>query len=85
MPAESTLPTLSDVMRALNLVESQVSESMNTYKSNLEESLKTIENSNTVEEDLAKEIQRSSERYNYFQELAQYANDLGEFLDAKVS
>ncbi|CAO3608119.1 unnamed protein product [Mucor hiemalis] len=83
VPAESALPNLSDVMKALTLVENQVSESMNNYKSNLEESLKTIENSNTVEDDLAKEIERGSERYNYFQELAQYANDLGELLDAK--
>jgi hypothetical protein len=71
-------------MRALNLVETQVSDSMNSHKENLEESLKTIENSHVIEDDLEKEINRASERYNYFQELAQYVNDLGEFLDAKV-
>lgn len=71
-------------MQALKLNSEQVTESMNQYKSNLEESLKTIENSNTVEDDLNKEIARGSNRYNYFQELTTYVNDLGEFLDAKV-
>lgn len=72
-------------MKALDLSTSQVAESMQHYESNLQESLKTIENSTTIEDDLQKEIERGSNRYNYFQELAQYVNDLGEFLDAKVS
>jgi GC-rich sequence DNA-binding factor len=72
-------------MHALNLNAEQEAKSMNQYKSNLEESLKTIENSNSIEDDLNKEVNRGSNRYTYFQELAQYVNDLGEFLDAKVS
>lgn len=84
MPEASALPTLTDVMRALDLSTTQVAESMQHYESNLQESLKTIENSAAVEDDLQKEIERGSKRYNYFQELAQYVNDLGEFLDAKV-
>lgn len=85
VPEASVLPTLTDVMKALDLSTSQVAESMQHYESNLQESLKTIENSTTIEDDLQKEIERGSNRYNYFQELAQYVNDLGEFLDAKVS
>lgn len=85
VPEASALPTLTDVMKALDLSTSQVTESMQHYESNLQESLKTIENSTTIEDDLQKEIERGSNRYNYFQELAQYVNDLGEFLDAKVS
>ena len=84
VPDEAALPSLSDIMKALNTVEDLVSESMNSHKSNLEESLKTLENSNSIEADLTKEINKGSERYTYFQELAQYVNDLGEFLDAKV-
>lgn len=72
-------------MKSLDISTDQVTESMNHYKSNLEESLKTLENSNTVESELTKEINKGSERYNYFQELAQYVNDLGELLDAKVN
>ncbi|KAG2202349.1 hypothetical protein INT46_004674 [Mucor plumbeus] len=83
VPEASVLPTLTDVMKALNLSTSQVAESMQHYELNLQESLKTIENSTTIEDDLQKEIERGSNRYNYFQELAQYVNDLGEFLDAK--
>lgn len=85
VPEASVLPTLTDVMKALDLSTSQIAESMQHYESNLQESLKTIENSTTIEDDLQKEIERGSNRYNYFQELAQYVNDLGEFLDAKVS
>ncbi|KAL7316435.1 hypothetical protein PS15m_005525 [Mucor circinelloides] len=83
VPEASALPTLTDVMRALDLSTTQVAESMQHYESNLQESLKTIENSAAIEDDLKKEIERGSKRYNYFQELAQYVNDLGEFLDAK--
>ncbi|KAG2237678.1 hypothetical protein INT48_009616 [Thamnidium elegans] len=83
IPDAVTLPNLSDIMNLLTITTQHVSESMNNYKSNLEESLKTIENSNIVEADLTKEIDKGSERYNYFQDLAQYVNDLGELLDAK--
>jgi hypothetical protein len=71
-------------MKALDLSTNQVTESMQYFESNLAESLKSIENSTITESDLTKEIERGSNRYNYFQELAQYVNDLGEFLDAKV-
>lgn len=71
-------------MNSLTITTQEVSDSMNDYKSNLEESLKTIENSSRIEADLINEINKSSQRYNYFQELAQYVNDLGELLDAKV-
>lgn len=84
VPDAAPLPNLSDIMNSLTITTQQVSESMSNYKSNLEESLKTIENSSIVEEDLTKEINKGSERYNYFQDLAQYVNDLGELLDAKV-
>ncbi|KAG2202775.1 hypothetical protein INT47_004799 [Mucor saturninus] len=83
IPESSPLPVLSDVMKSLDINTEQVTESMNHYKSNLEESLKTLENSHIVEADLTKEINKASKRYNYFQELAQYVNDLGELLDAK--
>lgn len=72
-------------MKSLDINTEQVTESMNHYKSNLEESLKTLENSHTIETDLTKEINKASERYNYFQDLVQYVNDLGDLLDAKVS
>ncbi|KAI9341603.1 nineteen complex-related protein 2-domain-containing protein [Pilaira anomala] len=83
IPDDSKLPELSEVMNSLTIATQEVSDSMNDYKSNLEESLKTIENSSRIEADLINEINKSSQRYNYFQELAQYVNDLGELLDAK--
>ncbi|CEP07979.1 hypothetical protein [Parasitella parasitica] len=83
VPEISALPTLTDVMKYLDLSTTQVADSMQHYESNLEESLKAIENSAAVDQDLKREIERGSERYNYFLELAQYVNDLGEFLDAK--
>jgi GC-rich sequence DNA-binding factor len=84
VPEASALPTLTDVMKALDMSTTQVTESMQHFESNLAESLKSIENATVTESDLTKEIERSSNRYTYFQELAQYVNDLGEFLDAKV-
>ncbi|KAI7899797.1 nineteen complex-related protein 2-domain-containing protein [Cokeromyces recurvatus] len=83
IPEESTLPSLSDVMKYLDLSTDEVAQSMQQYESNLADSLKTIENLNNTELDLTKEIERSSNRYNYFQELTQFVNDLGDFLDSK--
>lgn len=84
MPEPSALPTLTDVMKTLDSSTNQVTQSMQHFESNLAESLKSIENSTVTESDLTKEIERGSNRYNYFQELVQYVNDLGELLDVKV-
>ena len=58
---------------------------MKSYELQLEQIQKNMENLTTGETDLDKEIVRESERYDYFQGLAGYVNDLGEFLDAKVT
>ncbi|KAI8086841.1 nineteen complex-related protein 2-domain-containing protein [Gilbertella persicaria] len=83
IPETAALPTLSDMMTSMDLSITQINESIQHYESNLAESLKTIENSTQIESDLDRQIEKSSERYNYFQGLAQFVNDLGEFLDAK--
>jgi hypothetical protein len=83
VPESSVLASLSDFLQTITLATSDVTESMQLSESALQESYKTIENSTTTESDLTKEIERGSKRYTYFQELAQYTEDLGEFLDAK--
>ncbi|KAI8368476.1 nineteen complex-related protein 2-domain-containing protein [Blakeslea trispora] len=83
VPEAATLPTLTEMMRLLDMSMVQVNESIEQYQSNLDESLKTIENSTQTDADLMSQIEKGSQRYTYFQELAQYVNDLGEFLDAK--
>ncbi|KAI9481384.1 MAG: nineteen complex-related protein 2-domain-containing protein [Benjaminiella poitrasii] len=83
IPEESILPSLSDVMKALEISTNEVTDSMQQYEANVTDSLRTIEHLNTTESDITKEVERSSKRYNYFQELSQFVNDLGDFLDAK--
>lgn len=85
MPESSVLPSLTDVLQTLNITTQDVTESMQQSESALQEASKTIENSTTTDSDLTNEIERGSKRYTYFQELAQYTDDLGEFLDAKVN
>lgn len=74
-----------DVLQTINLATSDVTESKQQSEAALQETLKAIENANSTETLINQEIERGSKRYNYFQELAQYTDDLGEFLDAKVS
>lgn len=58
--------------------------SLKGYEAQLSQIQNSALNLQTVEQDIKKEIERGSERYDYFQDLASYVNDLGEFLDAKV-
>lgn len=58
--------------------------SLKGYEAQLSQIQNSALNLQTVEQDIKKEIERGSERYDYFQDLANYVNDLGEFLDAKV-
>ncbi|KAI8331087.1 nineteen complex-related protein 2-domain-containing protein [Choanephora cucurbitarum] len=83
VPEAAALPTLTEMMRILDTSTAQVNESIDQYQSNLAESLKMVESSSQAEIDLMNQIEKGSQRYDYFQELAQYVNDLGEFLDAK--
>jgi archaellum component FlaC len=72
-------------MSSLNLATNDMAFSMEQHKSNLAEAQKSMDSLKTTERDIEREIERGSGRYTYFQELSQFANDLGEFLDAKVN
>ncbi|KAL4205604.1 nineteen complex-related protein 2-domain-containing protein [Rhizopus microsporus] len=83
VPESAALPTLADVMSSLNLAANDMAFSMEQHKNNLAEAQKSMDSLKTTERDIEREIERGSGRYTYFQELSQFANDLGEFLDAK--
>ena len=85
VPVESSILSLDKAIENLNSNASGISSMMKSYEMQLEQIQKNMENLTTGETDLDKEIVRESERYDYFQGLAGYVNDLGEFLDAKVT
>ncbi|KAI8981087.1 nineteen complex-related protein 2-domain-containing protein [Pilobolus umbonatus] len=83
IPDIPALPAVSDILKSLDASINTLTESIQQYESNLDESIKAVEHSISTEEDIMNEMERGSERYNYFQDLSQFLNDLGEFLDAK--
>ncbi|CAO3703096.1 unnamed protein product [Rhizopus stolonifer] len=83
VPASSGLPSLADIMSSLSLATNDMTFSAQQNEQNLQETKKSMDTLKMTEKDIEREVERASGRYNYFQELAQYVNDLGEFLDAK--
>ncbi|KAI8981606.1 nineteen complex-related protein 2-domain-containing protein [Mycotypha africana] len=83
IPQPCQLSNLTDIMRTLDMNQNDIEIAIQQCEGNMTETKKSINNAEVVESDLVKDIERNSKRYNYFQELAQYVNDLGEFLDAK--
>ncbi|KAI9489329.1 nineteen complex-related protein 2-domain-containing protein [Zychaea mexicana] len=83
VPIESPIMSLDKAIENLNGTASGITNSVKDYETQLEQMQKNMEMLSTGEADLEKEIVRGSERYDYFQGLASYVNDLGEFLDAK--
>ncbi|KAI9018486.1 nineteen complex-related protein 2-domain-containing protein [Phycomyces nitens] len=83
IPLETTLPSMADVMLKLDVTSSHLTHSLDEQNTQIKNAEKNLRNANASKEDLEKEIERSSKRYNYFQELMSYVNDLGEMLDAK--
>ncbi|KAI7857557.1 nineteen complex-related protein 2-domain-containing protein [Circinella umbellata] len=83
VPVESSILSLDKAIENLDSNASGISSMMKSYELQLEQMQKNMENLTTSETDLDKEIVRESERYDYFQGLTSYVNDLGEFLDAK--
>ncbi|EIE81292.1 hypothetical protein G6F46_006843 [Rhizopus delemar] len=83
VPESSVLPTLADVMSSLSLATNDLTFSTTQHEQNLAETQRSMDTLKRTKEDVEREIERGGGRYNYFQDLAQYVNDLGEFLDAK--
>ncbi|KAI8374298.1 nineteen complex-related protein 2-domain-containing protein [Radiomyces spectabilis] len=83
IPEPMALPLLADVMSQLQIVSKNHAASLTEYQAQVDNSQKGMQGLQTTEQELEKEIQRTSERYDYFQDLSSYVNDLGEFLDAK--
>jgi GC-rich sequence DNA-binding factor len=65
-------------------VSSNLEESKQNHDKQLTQTLKDIESLKTTREVTESELERTSKRYNYFQELKAFVNDLAEFLDVKV-
>ncbi|KAI9259900.1 nineteen complex-related protein 2-domain-containing protein [Sporodiniella umbellata] len=83
VPESTALPTLTDIMSSLSLATNDLNFSSQQRQQHLAETQMTMNTHQSTEKDLEKEIERASGRYTYFQELAQYVNDLGECLDSK--
>jgi DNA repair exonuclease SbcCD ATPase subunit len=84
VPEQTVIPSLSDVLSRLSIVSNNLEESKQNHDKQLTQTLKDIENLKSNRETTEKELERTSRRYNYFQELKSYVNDLADFLDAKV-
>ncbi|CAO3668052.1 unnamed protein product [Umbelopsis vinacea] len=83
IPEQTVIPSLSDVLSRLSIVSNNLEESKQNHDKQLTQTLKDIENLKNNRETTEKELERTSRRYNYFQELKSYVNDLADFLDAK--
>ncbi|KAI8140281.1 nineteen complex-related protein 2-domain-containing protein [Fennellomyces sp. T-0311] len=83
VPIESSILSLDKAVQNLDSTSNSITRTIKEYETQLEQMQKNMETLSTTEADLSKEIVRGSERYDYFQTLAGYVNDLGEFLDAK--
>lgn len=71
-------------MQHLDIVSNDLNQILQEYDTQLTQMEQNKQNLQSAELDLGNDILRSSERYEYFQSLSSYVNDLGEFLDAKV-
>lgn len=77
------IPALDEAMQHLDIVSNDLDQIIQEYDTQLTQMEQNKQNLQTAELDLGNDILRSSERYDYFQSLSSYVNDLGEFLDAK--
>lgn len=78
------MPTLDDVLQRLDLISTDITYSIRQYESQLSDTQKGMMDLKVTAEDLDREIQHGSQRFDYFQSLSNTVNDLGEFLDVKV-
>ncbi|KAG0176184.1 hypothetical protein DFQ28_007617 [Apophysomyces sp. BC1034] len=83
IPEQTSLPSLADVLQNLNLASNNLMHTMQQYETQFTQSQKSIEDLRTTQNLVEGEIEHGSKRYDYFQELITYVNDLGEFLDVK--
>lgn len=84
MPTPTQIPALDEAMQHLDIVSNDLNQILQEYDTQLTQMEQNKQNLQSAELDLGTDILRSSERYEYFQSLSSYVNDLGEFLDAKV-
>jgi GC-rich sequence DNA-binding factor len=73
------------VLSRLSIASRNLEESKENHDKQLTQTLKDIENIKNNRDVTEKELERTSRRYNYFQELKAYVNDLADLLDAKVN
>jgi predicted nucleic acid-binding Zn-ribbon protein len=71
-------------MSRLNVRSNEIKYTLKQDETQLEEKKAAIENCKTTLSDIDNEILRAKNRYEYFQQLLQYTDDLGEFADSKV-
>ncbi|KAG2172997.1 hypothetical protein INT44_006970 [Umbelopsis vinacea] len=83
IPEQTAIPSLSDVLSRLSIVSSNLEESKQNHDKQLTQTLKDIENLKATRDVTESELERTGKRYNYFQELKAFVNDLAEFLDVK--
>lgn len=83
VPTPTQIPALDEAMQHLDIVSNDLDQIIQEYDTQLTQMEQNKQNLQTAELDLGNDILRSSERYDYFQSLSSYVNDLGEFLDAK--
>ncbi|KAJ8653157.1 hypothetical protein O0I10_011206 [Lichtheimia ornata] len=83
VPTPTQIPALDEAMQHLDIVSNDLNQILQEYDTQLTQMEQNKQNLQSAELDLGNDILRSSERYEYFQSLSSYVNDLGEFLDAK--
>ncbi|GAB5593190.1 hypothetical protein Unana1_08090 [Umbelopsis nana] len=83
IPEQTAIPSLSVVLSRLSIASRNLEESKENHDKQLTQTLKDIEYIKNNRDVTEKELERTSRRYNYFQELKAYVNDLADLLDAK--
>ncbi|KAI8888210.1 GCFC-domain-containing protein [Backusella circina FSU 941] len=83
VPAPSSIPTLSDMMNRLNVRSKEIKYTKEQEEGQITEKRTTIQTCKTTLNDIDNEMIRAKDRYEYFQQLLQYIDDLGEFADTK--
>lgn len=79
------IPNLTEVLAGLDMTSRTLEQSMAETETQLAQMENSTQDIGKAQADLDQQMTHESKRYDYFRSLAEYVNDLGEFLDVKVS
>ncbi|ORX53674.1 GCFC-domain-containing protein [Hesseltinella vesiculosa] len=84
IPEPSQLPTVDSVLMRLDMISSDMTSTLQQYEKQLSDVQKRMEDTQVSHQDLEKELQQNSKRYDYFHSLSDSVNNLSAFFDEKM-